>query len=198
MIEFIRISSDAPYERFVFLYEKAVKNHQHAPDAVCISSYNEKLKQPDARYVNLKYIVDNEWIFFSNYEGPKSEQFKLIENISATFYWPKIDVQIRIKGKIKKTNKDISDKHFKSRNRGKNSLAISSNQSKPIDSFDEVISKYEEVLNSTKILSRPNYWGGYSFKPFYFEFWEGHENRLNRRESFILKNDDWTSSILQP
>ena len=68
----------------------------------------------------------------------------------------------------------------------------------PIDSFDEVISKYEEVLNSTKILSRPNYWGGYSFKPFYFEFWEGHENRLNRRESCNLKNDDWICTLLQP
>ena len=198
MIKFINTSSDEPYERFKYLYHKALKNNQEAADAVCISSFDSSTKQPDARFVNLKYIVGDEWIFFSNYNSPKSEQFNSSNNISAIFYWSKIDIQIRIKAKIFKTDNDFSDQHFKSRHRGKNALSISSNQSKPIENFEEVISAYESILNSGDNFARPDYWGGYSFKPFYFEFWEGNENRLNKRESFSLENKNWITSFLQP
>ena len=44
----------------------------------------------------------------------------------------------------------------------------------------------------------PDYWGGFKFKPYYFEFWEGHKSRLNKREIFKLDNNDWTKYFLQP
>ena len=44
----------------------------------------------------------------------------------------------------------------------------------------------------------PDYWGGFSFVPYYFEFWEGNESRINKRESFILVDDNWNKSNLQP
>ena len=60
-----------------------------------------------------------------------------------------------------------------------NALAISSYQSKEIKSYDDVQKKYDTVLQDKCInLKRPEYWGGFSFIPYYFEFWEGHEHRL--------------------
>ena len=45
---------------------------------------------------------------------------------------------------------------------------------------------------------RPDFWGGYSFKPYYFEFWKGNENRLNKREVYNFIENKWQISFLQP
>ena len=103
-------------------------------------------------------------------------------------YWASINTQIRMKAKIFKTSAEFSDDHFQSRTKEKNALAISSNQSQPIDSFDEVTKNFYETLASWILThTRPDFWGGYSFIPYYFEFWQGHENRLNKRHVFNNK-----------
>ncbi len=58
---------------------------------------------------------------------------------------------------------------------------------------------FKEIINKdVSSLSRPDYWGGYSFKPYYFEFWKGDKNRLNKRDKYELNNNVWEHSILQP
>lgn len=199
MIEFLNLSEERPYQKFKFFFDKAVEKKQEAIDAICISSYDKDSNQPDARFVNLKYISNDEWIFFSNYEGPKAKQFRATNNISATFYWQKIDTQIRINAKIKKTNSTFSDNHYKRRSDLKNALAISSNQSKIVESYEKVIKNYENTLKKKDLISnRPDYWGGYSFKPYYFEFWEGNDSRLNKREVYSFENNKWENHFLQP
>ena len=84
--------------------------------------------------------------FFSNYNSPKSLQFQMHEQISALFYWDKLNFQLRIKAKVKKSNKSFSDAHFKKRSKEKNALSISSAQSEEISSYEDVINKYNSVL----------------------------------------------------
>ena len=73
-----------------------------------------------------------------------------------------------------------------------------SNQSQEINSYSDVIKNYELTLKNINNESRPSFWGGYSFTPYYFEFWEGHESRINKRMSFTLNNLVWNKKILQP
>ena len=47
-------------------------------------------------------------------------------------------------------------------------------------------------------MTRPSYWGGFSFIPFYFEFWQGQEFRLNKREVYEEISGDWIKYTLQP
>ena len=198
MIEIKNISKEIPYKTFESFYNKAKENNQQAVDAICISSHDPEINQSDARFVNLKYIINDEWTFFSNYNSPKSKQFSLSNNISATFYWNAIEAQIRIKAKIRKTDPVFSDEHFLSRNRDKNAIAISSNQSKEIDSYETVVANYKSILQTDGELSRPEFWGGFTFIPFYFEFWQGHHKRANKRKSYELMNGSWQIKTLQP
>ena len=80
----------------------------------------------------------------------------------------------------------------------KNALAISSSQSKPIDSYNQVKENYNKSLKNDDLKKCPEFWGGYSFTPYYFEFWEGHESRLNKREAYEKSDDSWKHLILQP
>ena len=199
MIKFLNLNSEAPYIHFQSLYHEALDNDQKGIEAISVSSYNETKNEVEARYVNLKYIADNEWIFFSNYHSPKANQFESHSQVSILIYWASINTQIRMKAKICKTSAEFSDEHFQSRTKEKNALAISSNQSQTIESFDEVAKNFNETLDAmTSETVRPNFWGGYSFIPYYFEFWQGHENRLNKRHAFKQEDDQWTEQLLQP
>tara|TARA_B100001248_G_scaffold256929_1_gene238643 strand:+ start:1278 stop:1874 length:597 start_codon:yes stop_codon:yes gene_type:complete len=198
MIEFINISDELPYKIFKNRYEDAVSANQSIVEAVCISSYSSSNKEVNARFVNLKFVNEKEFIFFSNYDSPKSEDFKSHNQITALFHWSSTNVQIRMKAKINKTSREFNLKYFSGRDEKKNALAISSNQSKPISSYEKVSENYNKSLNNDNLKDCPEYWGGYSFVPYYFEFWEGHESRLNKREVYEMRNDGWSQYILQP
>tara|TARA_B100001989_G_C24462829_1_gene425086 strand:- start:51 stop:647 length:597 start_codon:yes stop_codon:yes gene_type:complete len=198
MINIKKISDSEPFLLLKNMYETASNNNQKNIEAILIASFDKNKDEVDARYVNIKSIVDDELFFFSNYESPKSRQFDSHSQITAIFYWSSINVQIRMKAEIKKASKSFSDNHFKNRAKSKNALAISSNQSKKIDSYESVKKKYEKVLKKNSLLRRPHYWGGFSFRPFYFEFWVGDENRLNKREVFEKTETKWIKYYLEP
>ena len=198
MIELINISNEEPYKIFQSLLDNALESGQDATDAISISSFDPIKNEVQSRYVNLKFINQNEWTFFSNYDSPKSKSFIHHDQITALFYWSKTDTQIRIKAKIFKTLEDKSDSYFKSRDKKKNALSISSMQSMAIKSYGEVIKNYQNTLNSQNLNDRPKYWGGFSFIPYYFEFWEGHESRINKRVSYLHDGSKWEKNFLQP
>ncbi len=198
MITFKNLSNDIPYLLFKEKYERAESASQKNAEAICISSYSKNLKEVNARFVNLKFVEDKHFIFFSNYESPKSRDFESHAQITALFYWSSIDTQIRMKANIEKTSNDYNQEYFTSRDIHKNALAISSKQSKKIDSYEDVQRNYKKSLDDDDLSICPDHWGGFKFKPYYFEFWEGHKSRLNKREIFKLDNHDWIKYFLQP
>jgi pyridoxamine 5'-phosphate oxidase len=113
-------------------------------------------------------------------------------------YWPAINTQIRIKALIRKTELSYNKDYFKNRSIEKNALAISSNQSNPIDSYDQVKENYNKSLRNDNLTKCPEYWGGYSFTPYEIEFWEGDEYRLNKRNLYRKENTNWNHFILEP
>lgn len=198
MINFVDPPQEKPFKIIHNLYNLAIKAGQKNIDAIAISSFNAKKKEVDSRFVNLKFVNKEQFIFFSNYNSPKSIAFSTHDQISALLYWPSISAQIRFKAKIKKTSESFNNNYFANRKVEKNALSISSNQSKTINSFQEVINNYEKTKEIEDLKKCPSYWGGFSFKPYEIEFWKGDDNRLNRREVFKKNGDQWESFLLQP
>ena len=198
MIEFKNLNQEKPYILFKTKYDMAIKAGQRTIEAISISSFNNRIHEVDSRYVNLKFIINDEFIFFSNYESPKAHSFSSHNQIAASFYWQSINVQIRMKAKIKKSPKEFNQNYFFNRSVEKNALAISSKQSMPTSSYSQVIKNYNKSLNNDDLKKCPDHWGGFSFIPYYFEFWEGHESRINKREIFEKIDGVWEQSFLQP
>lgn len=198
MIQFSNLNQEKPYLLLKMKYDEAYDAGQKNIEAISISSYNKELREVDCRYVNLKFVTNDEFIFFSNYNSLKASAFSSFNQVAALFYWSSINVQIRMKAKIKKTHYDYNQNYFFDRSEEKNALAISSNQSKPIDSYNQVKENYNKSLKNDDLKKCPEYWGGFSFTPYYFEFWEGHKSRLNKREVFDKINGAWKHSFLQP
>jgi len=198
MIQFNNLNQEMPYQLFKAKYDEAFNSGQKGIEAISVSSFNTKMQEVDSRYVNIKFISNDEFIFFSNYNSPKADSFNSHSQIAALVYWPSINVQIRMRAKIKRTTDEFNQNYFFNRSEEKNALAISSNQSKPIDSYNQVKENYNKSLKNDDLKKCPEFWGGYAFTPYYFEFWEGHESRLNKREAYEKSEDSWKHFILQP
>lgn len=198
MISFINDSNCIPFINFRKNYQKAMKANQNAIHAMAVSSFNPITNEVNSRFVNLKYIDKNKLFFFTNYNSPKSYEFKKHNQVSALIYWSSIHVQIRMKGYISRADKKLNQKYFSKRSSSKNALAISSNQSERISSYEQVISNYQRVKNNNNLKNCPNYWGGFFIEPFEIEFWYGHENRINRRDVYTKVDTKWSHYILEP
>jgi len=198
MIKFNKLNQERPYLLFKEKYDEAIDADQKVVEAISISSFNKKSSEVDSRYVNLKLISNDEFIFFSNYNSPKASAFNSNNQIAALLYWSSINVQIRMKAHIKKTSVEFNQKYFFNRSEKKNALSISSKQSKQIDSYSRVIENYNKSFKNDDLKKCPEYWGGFSFIPYYFEFWDGHESRINKREVFFKADGKWRHSFLQP
>jgi len=198
MIKFKNLNKEEPYLKLKQKHDEAMNKNQKLIEAITISSFSKQHNEINSRYVNLKFVDNNEFIFFSNYNSSKAKEFIEHDQITALFFWNSINTQIRIKAKIKKKSTEYNQKYFLERSSEKNALAISSKQSQPIDSYESVIKKYKKSLESDNLNKCPDFWGGYSFIPYYFEFWEGHESRLNKREVYKKSDDSWKNLILQP
>ena len=189
-----------PFIKFENYYSKAEEAGQPITEAGCISSVDNQ-GAPHARYVNFKYFFEDNLIFFSSYTSQKAQDFNTNNKVAINFWWPAINVQIRVEGTISKCPDKFSDEHFYGREQGKNIAAIASDQSKPIDSYEMLQDRYEHIKSSIELgeleEKRPDNWGGYQIKVNYFEFWEANEDRLNYRECHKLSGDDWEKFFLQ-
>ena len=112
MINIDKMIISEPYNIFRKYYEEAKNKEQKIIEAISISSYDKKNKIVDSRFVNLKYVINDEWIFFSNYNSPKSKEFKSHAQITALIFWNSINVQIRMKALVVKTSKAFNQEYF--------------------------------------------------------------------------------------
>ena len=149
---------DIPYKKFLDYYHKALDKDQAQIEAAVLSSYNSILNEVNSRFVNIKYLRDDKFIFFSNYQSNKAEDISSHDQISLLFFWNKINVQIRIKAIIQQCNAKDSDNHFALRKKEKNILATISRQSFFLESYDSLLNDFNKLNNEGKSLIRPDYW----------------------------------------
>ncbi len=186
-----------PIELFEKWLNIAIKLNVNEPNAMVLSTV-DITGRPKSRVVLLKDIINGELIFFTNYNSAKGEQIANSQFGAINFFYPELERQIRIEGIIEKTDDKISDDYFYSRPLKSQVSAIISPQSKIIENREMLENKADELLKKKTEIRRPPNWGGYSFKPNYFEFWQGRENRLHDRIVYELKDMKWSILRIAP
>lgn len=191
--------NENPVIQFEKWLEEAISAKVKEPTAMCLSTVGKNLK-PSARIVLLKNTSDAGFSFFTNYESRKAGQIEENPNAALLFFWPELERQVRIEGRIEKVSEKESDEYFNSRPVGSRLGAWASPQSRAIENRAE-LEKYLNLTNEFfggKDPVRPTFWGGYRLIPEMFEFWQGRENRLHDRISFTLENGGWKIRRLAP
>lgn len=186
------------YEQFSYWFDEAVKAEIQEVNAMVLSSLGDN-DRISSRVVLLKGIEDG-FVFYTNYESRKGEELAAHPMASLCFFWPQLERQIRIEGRVGKVAPSTSDEYFQSRPYGSQLGAHASPQSREIDNsgvlnqrLNELASKYPEGK-----VPRPEQWGGYCLKADYMEFWQGRPNRLHDRIAYELTNNRWNRHRLAP
>ncbi len=186
-------------EQFKRWLEDALHSGILEPTAMTLATANKEAK-PSARMVLLKGVDERGFIFYSNYQSRKAQE--LLENPFAalTFYWDKLERQVRIEGKVQKVSRQESESYFKSRPHGSQIGAWASEQSNVIADREVVEEKVKEL--SERFVERqvplPEFWGGYLLVPEVIEFWQGRPSRLHDRLRYTRHGENWKLERLSP
>ena len=108
---FNNLPKETPFELFHDYYARAEEHGDKFAEAACISSVDQE-NQPHSRFVNFKYFFEDNLVFFSNYKSHKAKHFETNNKVSVNFWWPNLEVQVRIEGIISKCAEKFSDEHF--------------------------------------------------------------------------------------
>ena len=187
-----------PFDLFNNWFEDLEKyGNERENNAMSLSTVNEK-NVPTTRVVLLKQFSKKGFIFYTNYSSRKGNHIKNNPNVCVSFYWPSMERQVIINGKVSEITKIESDKYFNSRPRSSQLGAIISNQSEIIPSRKYLEDKLSKIDSNNNDLIRPSNWGGYIIKPELFEFWQGRDSRLHDRIIFSKSKTKWTHKRLSP
>lgn len=187
-------------DQFDIWWQDAIASNIDEVNALTLCTVSPEGK-PSGRIVLLKGYDKNGFVFFTNYESRKGQEFIIHPTACMIFFWKELERQVRIDGTIEKVSDEENDAYFFSRPEGSQVGAWSSPQSRVIENravIENNVRHYQEVF-STKPLTRPPHWGGYRLTPNQIEFWQGRSNRLHDRLQYTLTaNDTWKIQRLAP
>ncbi|MEI6752162.1 MAG: pyridoxamine 5'-phosphate oxidase [Paludibacter sp.] len=187
-----------PLDQFEKWLQEAIESEQPEPTAMVLSTVDEHL-QPHSRVVLLKEFVDGKFVFYTNYEGHKAQQIAQNNRVALNLFWPSLERQVRVEGRVEKISEIISTSYFKSRPLDSQLGAWTSPQSTVIHSADfleKQFQYYQQKFGNE--VPKPPHWGGYTVKSTSIEFWQGRPNRLHDRLLFTKEGESWTISRLAP
>ena len=190
-----------PHMQFLQWFNHALAAQLHEPYAMSLATANAQ-GRPHVRTVLLRGATEAGYDFYTNYDSQKG--MDLAENPYAEllFYWPSLERQVRIGGKVIKISEQESTDYYLKRPRDSQIAAhISTPQSGVISSRDVLQQRFQDLQQQVADqdeLSKPEFWGGYRLQADYYEFWQGRPNRLHDRLSYEKQQDGWNIQRLMP
>jgi len=157
--------------------------------------------KPSARLVLLKQADEHGFVFFTNYHSVKARELDSNPQAALVFYWPLLERQVRVEGRVERTSAAESDAYFKTRPRESQIGALASPQSEVISSRAALQQKADELEKhyENREVERPENWGGYRLQAERIEFWKGRPGRLHDRISYGRQSDGaWSIERLAP
>jgi pyridoxamine 5'-phosphate oxidase len=194
-----RIDTD-PIKQFQLWFEEAIAAKLPMPDAMSLATVTPDCR-PTSRMVLLKQIDGYGFVFFTNYESAKAKQLELNPYAALVFYWPQLERQVRVEGKVTKTSVEESAAYFKTRPRESQIGALASPQSEVIPAREVLEQRARELaeLYCDREIDCPANWGGFRLTPDRIEFWKGRVGRLHDRILYEIQPDgSWTMKRLAP
>jgi pyridoxamine 5'-phosphate oxidase len=189
-----------PVKQFQDWLNAAVTARLLLPESMTLATVTSDGK-PSARMVLLKKVDDKGFVFFTNYRSAKARELDNNPYAALVFFWPQLEKQVRIEGKVVRTSAAESREYFETRPRESQIGAWASPQSEVITGRD-VLEKRKDELEEyyrDRAIDCPEHWGGYRLTAERIEFWKGRTGRLHDRILYEREADgSWSIKRLAP
>jgi pyridoxamine 5'-phosphate oxidase len=188
----------SPFTQFGQWFSEATKAEVPEPNAMTLATCDAG-GRPSARVVLIKDFDERGMVFFTNYKSRKGQDLATNNRASLLFFWPELERQIRIEGRVETVSAADSDAYYLSRPLLSRVGAWASPQSEILDSRDTLEARFAAfAAEHGENPPRPAHWGGYRVAPSFFEFWQGRRSRLHDRICYRLAQGEWKIERLAP
>ncbi len=187
------------------------------PDAMSLATVDAD-GQPSVRMVLCKGFdaQAGRFSWYTNLESRKCDAIAREPRVALLFFWDTLGRQVRIEGPTVRMSDGESDAYFATRSTESKLGAWASEQSKPIESREALLTKIFETMSrfgvtldnlETAEIPRPSFWGGFHVWAERVELWIGGPGRIHDRglwtRSLEKAGDgyaggEWESTRLQP
>ena len=171
-----------PIVQFQLWFAQALAANLPEPNAMTLATATPE-GRPSARTVLIKGVDAGGFVFFTNYESRKGDELAANPFAALVFYWPELERQIRIEGRVAQVAPAESAAYFHSRPLGSQIGAWASQQSQVIVGRAPLEARVAELTAryADGVVPRPLHWSGYRLEPDTLEFWQGRPSRLHDR-----------------
>ena len=183
-------------------YDPEEKLEQNDPNAICVSSVDTE-GMPNGRYVLLKDVSENGFLFYTNLKSQKGKELFGSKKGALTWWSRAQNKSVRVQGSVKQVSDEVANNYWSTRKEDAKISAILSKQSEEVSSRDQLEEEFTKlkVEYAGKEIPRPDHWSGVIISPQKIEFWEAtdeYTSRLHNRFVFELQNDQWVTKRLYP
>jgi pyridoxamine 5'-phosphate oxidase len=191
--------ADDPIMQFTRWFEEALRAEVNEPNAMNVATVDANGK-PSSRIVLIKQFDARGFTWFTNYASRKGVELAANPHAAILFFWPELERQVRIEGRVERVDVQESESYFHTRPLKSRLAALASAQSAPIASRAALEENYDAVAAQFgEQPPRPANWGGYRLVPEYLEFWQGRRSRFHDRIVYERQADGtWSRHRLQP
>lgn len=190
-----------PLRQFHTWFDAALAAGVEEPNAMALATATPE-GRPSVRIVLLKGIDARGFTFHTCYEGRKARELEANPHASFVLFWPALERQVRVEGRVERVSGEESDAYFQSRPLESQLGAWASPQSEVVPSratFEERMEEYRARYADDASIPRPPNWGGYRILPETLEFWQGRPSRLHDRVRYTRNQDgQWIIERLAP
>lgn len=169
------------------------------PNATCLSTVDGD-GTPHARFVDLKEVRDDGFVFCTSHVSPKSAHIEANPRVALTFWWDHAKRQVRVTGLATRIAETEADAMFRRRDHEAQLASWAFEQSAEVPgdtSLAELLNDAAERIGSGEV-PKPPHWGGYLVTPDRIEFLDFEDSRAHRRVQYERRRGGWTASELQP
>ncbi len=187
-----------PFEQFSVWMAEA-KRREKSPEAMCLSTIDFD-GFPNGRFVLLRQFDERGFVFYTDTRSTKGRSLLSSTKAALTFYWPKLDHQVRIQGTAELVSDEQADSYFRHRPRMSRIVSWASEQSQILESPSILQSRVVELNREYRgrKIPRPSFWTGFRVVPLRFEFWNSRPYRLHDRFLYLREDDQWIIKQLCP
>ena len=188
-----------PLAIFLEWQKAAVERGLPAADAFALATSTLE-GRPSVRIVLFKGVVNGTVRLVTNYESRKGQELSKNPFAALTFFWPALERQVRMEGRVERASAAESDAYFATRDRQSQLGAWASAQSRPVASRAALDAELASVRQrfEGRAVPRPEHWGVLAFVPERIELWLGGPHRLHDRFAYTRDGGAWRVERLAP
>ena len=192
---------DDPVVQFGHWFGQAKAADLIEPNAMTLAT-TSPAGRPSARVVLLKGFGSDGFVFYSNYASRKGGELAANPYAALVFWWPPLERQVRVEGRVGRTSREESEAYWRSRPLGSRLATLASAQSEAIAGREELTRRVDQLAARHRdgAVPLPEAWGGYRLVPDAFEFWQGRPDRLHDRFRYSRGDEPpgWRVERLSP